>query len=108
MRREKRALRTPSNERQEQAPLRLLCDHPAATCLVFDVPRVCTAGAGWTLCRPDEHLEGLESLNVRFEVKSERLESKLRLGRKERPTPQHGDVGAIFVPRRPLHTVNQQ
>ncbi|MDQ1451572.1 MAG: hypothetical protein QOK38_1438, partial [Acidobacteriaceae bacterium] len=49
MRREKRASRTPSDERQEQAPLRLLCDHPAAACLAFDVPRVGTAGAGWTL-----------------------------------------------------------
>jgi hypothetical protein len=30
MRCEKPALRTPPNERQDHAPLRLLCDHPAA------------------------------------------------------------------------------
>ena len=45
MRGEKRASRTPADERQEQAYLRLLCDHPAAACLAFDVPRVGTAGA---------------------------------------------------------------
>src|SRR6202051_4357687 len=108
MRREQRASRTPTDERQEQAPRRLVCAHPADACLAFDVPRVGTAGAGWTLCGPDEHFEGLESLDGAFEIKSERLESKLRLGRKERPAPQHGDLGTMFVPRRPLHTVNQQ
>jgi len=66
------------------------------------------AGPGRPLCGPDEHARRLEGLDFGFEIESDGLESELRIGAQDRTTAQHRNVGATLVPRRPLHTIDEE
>jgi hypothetical protein len=93
---------------KEKTLLRLFRDDTTAGGRGHEVPCVGAARPSRSLRQPNELVIGTERYYVGLEVEPDRLEPELPFGAQDRSAAQDRYVGAVLVPGRPAHTIDEQ